>query len=120
MKTAHQTLLETFNKAFANSDTEFILRNVTDDIRWTVVGDQTVEGKEAFLAALKEMEMDEPMKLTIHNIITHGKSAAVNGEMETSDGKRYAFCDVYRFSGFKNAKIKEMTSYALEVDKQTV
>ncbi|MEX2600071.1 MAG: nuclear transport factor 2 family protein [Balneolaceae bacterium] len=118
MKTANQTFLEAFNKAFANSDTEFLLGNVTDDIRWMVVGEPIVEGKEAFSAALKRMEMEEPMKLTIHNIITHGKSAAVNGVMETTDGKAYAFCDIYKFSGFKNAKIKEMTSYALEVDKQ--
>jgi ketosteroid isomerase-like protein len=114
-KTGSQILLEKFNEAFANSDTGFLIENVTDSICWTVAGEKTVEGKEAFAAALKEMVQDEPMELSIHNIITHGKSAAVNGEMKSADGKRYGFCDVYKFSGFKNPKIREMTSYAVEL-----
>jgi len=115
MKTATQQFLEKFNKAFARSDIDFILDNVTKTIRWTVVGDQTVEGKEAFEKTLNEMAQETLMEVTIHNIITHGKSAAVNGEMKTPDGNIYAFCDIYKLSGFKNPKISEMTSYAIEL-----
>lgn len=61
------------------------------------------------------MVLDEPMDLTIHTIITDGKSAAVNGEMKAPDGKTYVFCDVYELSGFKNPKIKEITSYVIEL-----
>lgn len=116
MKTNNQELLKKINEAFARSDSDFIIENVTDNIRWTIVGDRTVEGIEDFTNALKAMEADEPMELTIHHIITHGKEASVNGEMKTTDGKIYAFCDVYKFSGFKNPKIKGMTSYAIEVE----
>lgn len=116
MKTKNQKLLEDLNKAFARNDSEFIIEHVTNTIRWEIVGDKTVEGKEAFADTLKEMEADEPMKLTIHHIITHGKEASVNGEMETADGEVYAFCDVYKFSGFKNPKITELTSYAIQVN----
>lgn len=117
MKTKNQELLEKINKAFARNDSDFIVEHATDNIRWTIIGDRTVEGKEEFAKALKEMEADEPMELTIHHIITHGKSAAVNGEMKSAEGKTYAFCDVYKFSGFKNPKISEMTSYAIEVSE---
>lgn len=116
MKTKNQELLENFNKAFARSDSDFILDNVADDITWTIIGDKTVEGKEAFSEALKKMVVDEPMDLTINHIITHGKAASVNGEMKASGGVVYAFCDVYKFSGFKNPKITEMTSYAIPVN----
>lgn len=116
MKTKNQEFLEEFNKAFARNDTEYILDRVTDTIRWTIVGDQTVEGKEEFTSALKAMEAEEPFELTIHHIITHGKEASVNGIMKIpGDDKAYAFCDVYTFSGFKNPKISEMTSYAIEI-----
>lgn len=112
--------LQQLNEAFANSDTEYLAANVTDDIQWTVVGDRTVRGKEAFVEALKEMEADEPMELTIHNIITHGDTASVDGIMKmpggSGNGKAYAFCDVYTFSGFKNPKVKEMTSYVIETE----
>lgn len=32
--------------ALAKGDTKFILKNVTDDVRWNVVGDKVMEGKE--------------------------------------------------------------------------
>lgn len=115
MKTKNQKLLEEFNKAFSKNDTAFISDHVTDNIKWTAVGDFSVEGKEAFIKALKSMESDEPLELEIKKIITHGKDAAVNGVMKTKGGKQYAFCDVYKFSGFKDPKISEMISYVVEI-----
>lgn len=107
--------LQKINEAFARSDTDFIVKNVTDDIRWTIHGDRSVQGKEEFVQALKEMESGEPYELDINNIITHGDSAAVDGTMRTHDSNTYAFCDVYKFRGFKNPKIKEITSYVINV-----
>lgn len=116
MKTKNQELLEEFSKAFARNDTDFLVSHVSENIKWTAVGDFTVEGKEAFTEALKSMEADEPWEMEIDRIITHGKDAAVNGIMKTKGGKQYAFCDVYTFSGFKNPKISEMTSYVVEIN----
>lgn len=114
--------LQQLQQAFANGNTDFIAEHVTDDIQWMIVGDRTINGKEAFVAALKEMEADAPMELTVDHIITHGRTAAVDGVMKMSDGGdgggAYAFCDVYRFSGFKNPKVKEMTSYVIEIEPQ--
>ena len=81
--TKKEKLLQKINEAFANSEIDFIIENVTDDIKWTVVGDFTVEGKEPFKKALEEMANDEPFQLEIKNIITHGYSAAVNGSMKS-------------------------------------
>lgn len=115
MKTENQKFLEEFNKAFARSDTDFILQNVADDIKWTMQGDFSIQGKEAFTNELKKMESPDLFELTLNNIITHGGSAAVDGIITTPDGKVYAFCDVYKFSGFKDPKISEMTSYMVEI-----
>ena len=115
MKTKNQELLEQFNKAFAGGEINFIFEHVSDTIKWTAVGDFTVEGKEEFRKALESMTGDEPYGLKIDKIITHGKEAAVNGVMTSKDGKQFAFCDVYKLSGFKKPKIIEMTSYVIEV-----
>lgn len=115
MKTKNQEFLEEFNRAFAKSDSDYILKHVTDDIKWTVLGDFSIQGKEAFKQELKKMESPEPFELIMNNIITHGRSAAVDGTMKTPDNKTYAFCDVYHFRGLKNPLIKEMTSYVIEV-----
>lgn len=105
--------LQQLNEAFANNDVDFIIENVTDDVRWTIVGDHIIEGKADFTKALEAMVVDVPLNLTINTIITHGKTAAVNGVMSSPEGATYAFCDIYTFSGFKNPKIRTMTSYVI-------
>ncbi len=116
--TKKEKLLQQVNEAFAKSNIDFILQNVTDDIEWTAVGDFSIQGEEEFVEALKKMANEEPFKLSIKNIITHGDSAAVDGVMQSAGGNRYAFCDIYKFRGFKNAKIKKITSYVVELDKE--
>lgn len=108
-----QILLRRFNEAFANNDIETVLSLVTDDVRWEMAGDVPVMGKTDMEAALREAADGEPMQLTIHHIITHGRSAAVNGELQDSDGARFGFCDVYDLSGLRNPKIKKLTSYVV-------
>lgn len=116
--TKKEQFLQKVNEAFAKSDIDFIMEHVTDDIEWTVIGDFNLKGKEQFLEALKEMASKEPYQIDIKNIITHGDSAAVDGVMKSPDKKEYAFCDVYKFSGFKNPKIKNMTSYVLSLKEK--
>lgn len=107
--------LKKFNEAFAKSDISFILENVTDNISWTAIGDFSVKGKEEFAKALEKMKSEEAYQINIKNIITHGDSAAVDGTMKMPNSdKTYAFCDIYKFSGFKNPKVKELTSYVIE------
>lgn len=108
-------LLKKFNKAFATSDIEYILNQFSDNIRWEMIGEFVLEGKEAVRDSLEEMVCEEHHELTIDHIITHGREAAVDGIIKTADGKTIAFCDMYRFSGFKNAKITLLRSYTLEL-----
>lgn len=108
-----------FNEAFADSDIAFLSDNVTDDLVWTIVGDKTISGKAAFIKDLEAMASKTSYRLEISSIITHGKNAAVDGTMKRVEKgtvqEVYAFCDVYEFSGFKNPKIKAMTSYVIEL-----
>ena len=115
MKTNNQEFLAVFNKAFAEYNTEYILNNVSKNIRWEIVGDFTVNGVDEFSKYLKTMESVESWEIQINKIITHGKDAAINGIIKSNDGKEYAFCDVYRLTGFKNPKVSEMTSYVIDI-----
>ena len=101
--------------ALAKRDSKFILGNITDDIRWNIVGDQFIEGKDNFAEALKGMKDDNAVQLTVHHVATHGKACAVNGTTKMKDGKTRAFCDVYEFSNSKGNTVKEITSYIIEV-----
>ena len=106
-------MLQDFNVALASGDVEGVVSHVADDIEWKLVGDQQVSGKPAFERALQGSNM-KVARLTISNIITHGTTAAVDGELELDNGFQLAFCDVYRFAGAgANAKIKEITAYVV-------
>lgn len=113
-----EKFLRDFNEAFARSDTDYLVNNTTEDIRWRIIGDKEVEGRKAFAEALKQMENPEPLDLEIHSVIIRENEAAVNGVMRMpvkgGKGQSYAFCDVYQFDGIQH-KVKEMTSYVLEV-----
>jgi hypothetical protein len=101
--------------AFAKGNSKFILDRITDDIRWNIVGDTLIEGKDNVIKAIEWMKNDKLLHLTIHHVATHGKAGAVNGTSTFEDGKTRAFCHVYEFSNTKGVAIKEMTSYVIEI-----
>jgi hypothetical protein len=101
--------------ALAKRDSKFLLDNVTDDIRWNLVGDKLIEGKDSFARTLEKMKGDKAVQLTVHHVATHGKAGAVNGTTKMKDGKTRAFCDVYEFSNSKGNSVKEITSYIIKV-----
>jgi ketosteroid isomerase-like protein len=117
-----EEFIRKFNTAFENADTDFILDSLTDDLVWTIVGSDTRHGKSTFADELKKGEGARPPQLTIHNIITHGDSGVMNGIVKVFDpsgeSKTYAVCDIYRFRGFKNPKIREITTYMIEVEPE--
>lgn len=109
-------LLKEFNIAFAKNDIDLIVEDVTDDVTWNIIGDKRIQGKDDFTVALRQMNHGKAVELHISNIITHGKTASTNGILKFSHKKSSAFCDVYVFSSAgKDAKIKEITSYVIEV-----
>ena len=100
--------------AFAKGDTTFLLDNVTDDIRWDIIGNKLVQGKDELAKVVEQMKKEKAIKLTVHHVATHGKSGAVNGTTKLNDGKTREFCNVYEFSNSKGEAIREITSYVIE------
>lgn len=93
---------------------EMIVDHLAEDVVWSVVGGARHMGKEAVREHFTNHRGAEPAELIIHNIITHGNTAAANATVIMQDGSRIEYCDVYRFAGFgPKAKIKEITSYII-------
>ena len=108
-------VIRDFNVAFATVDREKILAYMADDIEWIMIGDKKMQGKDAAKAFLETMPDEKAEEVVLHTIVTHGNTAAANGEIRYKD-MTIAFCDVYEFAGFtKDAKIKKLTSYAVEL-----
>lgn len=109
--------LKNFNIAFATGDADFIIEHVSEDIMWTIYGDKHITGKASFIKEINIMKHYAADEVVIHSIITHGREAALNGEMKMGDNT-YAFCDVYEFANTKGNIIKEMKSYVLPIERK--
>ncbi len=106
-----KSFLRDFNVAFAEANVDFILDQVSNDIEWTLIGESTIEGKNDFEAALRKMAHVKAESLTINGIITHGKEAALHGEMTLNTGDTYIFCDIYEFVSAGKLIVRKMHSF---------
>ena len=107
--------LQKLTIAFAKGDSKFIFRNVTDNIRWDIVGNRLIEGKEDFFDALDRIKTDQIVQLNINHVPTHGKAGAVDGTKKQKNGKTFAFCDVYEFHNTIGTSVREIISYVIEI-----
>lgn len=112
-----KALLRDFNVAFAENDAGFILATVSDDVKWTIVGDREIQGRHDVANAVEEMTDVGVTALTIDHVITYGATASVDGTLRLDDGTMNAFCDVYEFASHAtDATRQSMTSYVIGVD----
>jgi hypothetical protein len=99
--------------AIAKKDVKFMLRHISDDIRWNIVGGRVYQGKDEVARVLEQIEVDE---LTIRHIATHGKAGAGDGTLKLKNGKTQAFCDVFDFTNAKGEAVKEITTYVINLE----
>lgn len=102
---------------FASYQLDKVSDFLAEDVVWTLVGEKPIYGRENFVAALQEMSGIKASELIIHQILTHGKEAAVSGQMVMEDGKTYGFSDFYTFTGAGAKRVKSIRSYVLLLPK---
>ena len=106
--------VEDLEVAFAQRDTGFLLDSIADDIRWNIVGETPIRGKDALKEAIESIPQDcEVTEITINHVVTHGKVGAVNGIIKRKNGRACEFCSVYEFSSAKGTNVQDITSYII-------
>lgn len=115
MSDNHRAIVEKVNNAFENNDIEAFLDVCADNIRWTIVGEQEVSGKDAIRELMKSMECPDLPSFTIDKVISDGNSAAAYGGVtikeETGGTASYSYCDIYTFDD--DEKIAELRSFII-------
>jgi ketosteroid isomerase-like protein len=114
MSAKHKEIIEKSNAGFEKNDAEVFLGFCSDNVKWTMAGDEPKTGKAAIRDWIKQMEGVGPPKLNTTGIISEGDTAACYGDMtlqEKGEKNTYSFCDIYTFSG---DKISELRSFAVK------
>ncbi len=113
-----RTFIKAINQAWSENDMDVVIANLTDDVRWTMAGEFTIEGKDNFIKSIEEMNTEAmtTKSNTTDHIVVDGNRAIINGSMTMVDPDEnestYGFCDVYRLRG---DKISAVTSYVVDL-----
>lgn len=119
--TDNLAFIQEVNDAFARNDLAFLEANLADDIKWTMVGSPSIEGKAAVTNEFRNMGDGPGPELTIANIVDGGSSVAVEGTMTMVDDSgttlEYAFCDVYGLNEQGGGRIASITAYLVKLEE---
>jgi ketosteroid isomerase-like protein len=99
--------------AIAKKDVKFMLRHISEDIRWNIVGGRVYQGKDEVARVLQQIEVDQ---LNLRHIATHGRTGVGDGTLKLKDGRSQAFCDVFDFTSAKGDMVKEITTYVINLE----
>jgi len=117
MSEQNKAVLLAANAAISNMDIEGFLAFVADDVRWTMVGDQTIEGKEAVRRWMKQTYVEAP-DFNVKTLIAEGDFLAAMGEISVRDKDgnvtHSSYCDVWRL---QDGKLAELSAYVVEARK---
>ena len=112
MKTTNSQLQIKISEKFAEGNFEFAETYLADDIKWNILGENSITGKQQVLEVSKMLHLESFPIITIKNIIAEGNYVVIEstGEATTKKGKQYnqTYCDVFRFN---EGKLKEVTTY---------
>ena len=107
-----KAILRDFVIAIVEKDSQTILNYVDENITYQEVGKIAIQGSGQFLSNIDGHMEDKMRELELLTIITHGKTAAVNGKAVNVNGQEYHFAAIFHFTGAaKTARIKKVTNY---------
>ena len=113
---------EQIAEVFSHHDFEAAYPYLRDDVRWNIVGERPVEGKERVIAVCRESaayltgvttDFGKFRSVITDNCIVIDSVAEYTDKEEKRS--RVASCDLYDFT---NGKLSEISSYTVEIETQ--
>jgi ketosteroid isomerase-like protein len=118
MSKGNKAVLEAANTAISEGNIEGFLSFCTEDLEWTTVGEETIEGKNAVRQWMKAAYV-EPPSFTVTDLVAEDDLVTAIGEITVKDehGRlvRSAYCDVWRF---RDGKMAGLRAFVVDVGGQ--
>jgi ketosteroid isomerase-like protein len=104
--------LKDVSEQFARGNMEFVGPYLADDVKWNILGNGTVAGRDQVLEVNGMVQLESFPRITIKHVVCEGDLVVVEstGEARTKSGKPYnqAYCEIFRF---RNEELQEITTY---------
>jgi ketosteroid isomerase-like protein len=116
MSAPNKAVVQKINEAFARNDVEGFLALCSEDLVWTMVGHETVRGRDAIRKWMASAPAESP-RFTIDTVVGEGDFVTVVGDMTMNENGAvvpYAYCDVWRFKGDKPV---ELNAFVIKTNK---
>jgi uncharacterized protein len=112
MEKSNKELLKKISEEFARGNREFSSQYLGDEVRWNILGNGTITGRQEVLEVSKMLQLESFPVITIKNVVAEGNCVVVEstGKAKTKKGKPYnqRYCEIFHF---RNAKLEEITTY---------
>jgi ketosteroid isomerase-like protein len=109
MPKLNKIVLQRANAAVLAGDHEGFLAHCTDDVKWTFVGERTLDAKDAVRRYMNATYL-EPPRVTVAQLIAEGDFVTAVGDIAIVDAAgrvaRSAYCDVWRLREGKLAELR--------------
>ncbi len=102
-------VIKQVDDAFKRNDVEGFLAFCDDDFVWTMVGSDSVKGKDATRKWMASGPPEPPNFFTANTMVAEGDVVTSIGGMTMKENGvvvPYAYCDVWRFRGDKIVELK--------------
>ncbi|OUJ72732.1 nuclear transport factor 2 family protein [Hymenobacter crusticola] len=113
MQKENKMILEKANAAITAGDYEGFLAHCTDDTKWTFVGEQTLQGKEA-VRKWMATAYKKPPQFLVERFIAEDDFVTALGTITLPDDSgnetEHLYCDVWRFH---EGKMAELTAFVI-------
>lgn len=113
MSDENKAVLKAANEAIRKGDIEGFLAFCAEDIEWTTVGKETLEGKSAVREWMKTAYA-KPPEFTVTDLMAEDDLVAAIGEIATGDEHdpliHSPYCDVWRF---RDGKMVELRAFVI-------
>ena len=97
----HKPVVEQYIDGFRKGDRAQVLSCLADDVVWTIHGEQTIEGKEAFDREMATGAAYDLPDLVLDDLVEQGETVVAigHGHLDPPDGDRtaFVFSEVFRF-----------------------
>lgn len=120
MSQERKDIVKAINDSFTRNDLEAFLGHCTENVTWSIIGHDSMTGKDTIRNWMASMGEHAPPSFTIDHLVAEDDTVVCSGmsKMKNEKGVEddYGYCDIYVFDG---DKVTNLNSFVVKIATET-